>query len=254
MQSFWLVGPLVLLLAIVLAYALPRLVERFVPARYRESNLRSSMAVSSSITAPFMIFLGFMIVMLWTGMNTASTAVQREADSLRNIDALVDQMGVATADQVRSDIIAYADLAIHEWEALADGHADADAEVAFRKVRNDVLSLAERGDVGVLVDHAVSQVLDAQVFRSERITAAENDLPLVLWIALLAGTLLYVAYIVLTDTGPLASRVAITFIALGVIGVSLLLVSMLDNPFRGDIRSDPAPFTDLIDRLTAPAH
>ncbi len=250
MQSFIVVGPLVLVLALALAILLPRIAERFVPAKYREANLRSSLAVSSSITAPFMIFLGFMIVMLWTQMNAASTAVQNEADSLRNIDALVDQLGVGTADRVRADIVAYATAAVDEWDALADGHTTASAEGAFRAVRDEILALAQSGQEGVLVEHAVSQVLAAQTYRSERITAAQSDLPPVLWIVLLIGTALYVAYIVLTDTGPLASRFAITFVALGVIGVSLLLVFMLDNPFRGDIRVGPAPFEALIDGLT----
>lgn len=254
MQSFAVVGPLVLLLAFLLAVALPRLVERFVPARYRESNLRSSQAVSSSITAPFMIFLGFMIVMLWTQMNDASSAVQQEADSLRNIDALVDQMGVPTAQRIRTDIIAYGRLAVDEWDALADRREDPAAQAAFRTVRDDVLALADQGGTSVLVDHAVSQMLDAQHYRSERVTASQNDLPPVLWIALAFGTFLYVAYIVLTDTGPLASRVVITFIALGVIGLSLLLVSMLDNPFRGDIKTSPAPFSILVDGLSSPEH
>lgn len=254
MQSFIVVGPLVLVGALALAILLPRIAERFVPAKYREANLRSSLAVSSSITAPFMIFLGFMIVMLWTQMNSASTAVQNEADSLRNVDALVSQLEVETADRIRSDVVAYARAAIDEWDALANGSTTANAEGAFRTVRDEVLALARDGQEGVLVDHAVSQVLAAQTYRSERITAAQSDLPPVLWIVLLIGTALYVAYIVLTDTGPLASRFAITFVALGVIGISLLLVFMLDNPFRGDIRTDPAPFQALIDGLASTGH
>ena len=251
MQSFVVIGPIVLLVAFTLAIVLPRVAERWIPAHRRESNLRSSMAVSSSITAPFMVFLGFMIVMLWGQMNDASAAVLDEADALRNVDALVDQMGADTADRVRADIVAYADAAAHEWSSLAEGRADPKADAAFRTVRDEVLSLVQRGQEGVLVDHAVAQVLDAQAFRAKRITAARSDLPAVFWVILLVGTALYVAYIVLTDTGPLGSRVAITFIALGVIGVSLLLVAMLDNPFRGDIRTDPLPFQTLVQELSA---
>jgi hypothetical protein len=251
-QSFVVIGPLVLLVALVLALVLPRAAERWLPAPSREANLRSSLAVSSSITAPFMVFLGFMIVMLWGQMNAATEAVLNEADALRNVDALVDQMGTDTAGRIRADIVAYADAAVAEWDALAEGRADPKAEAASRAIREEVLSLVDRGQEGVLVDHAVSQVLDAQAFRSERVAAAQSDLPPVFWIVLLVGTAFYVAYIVLTDTGPLTSRVAITFIALGVIGVSLLLVSMLDNPFRGDIRTDSLPFQMLVDDLSTP--
>jgi len=252
-QSFAVVGPLVLLLVLVLALVLPRLVERLVPAHHREANLRSSMAVSSSITAPFMIFLGFMIVMLWTQMNDATTAVQRQVDSLRNVEALAYQMDATTYGKIRWDIVQYARLGVAEWDVLANGHEDPAAAAAFRTLQADVLALASQGG-GTLVDHAVSQILDAQSYRSQLVTAGESDLPPVLWIALFVGTALYVAYIVLTDTGPLASRFAITFIALSVMGLSLLLVSMLDNPFRGDIRTSPAPLVDLVTTLSAPTH
>ncbi len=252
MQSLVVIGPAVVLLTLVLAVGLPVVAERWLPAKHREANLRSSLAVSSSITAPFMVFLGFMIVMLWGQMNDASAAVVDEADALRNVDALVDQMGSDTADRLRADIVTYAEAAVAEWPALAEGRADPKAEAAFRTVRDEVMDMVQEGQVGVLVDHAVSQVLDAQAFRSQRVTAAQSDLPPVFWLVLLAGTALYVAYIVLTDTGPLRSRVAITAIALGVMAVSLLLVSMLDNPFRGDIRTDPLPFQALVDQLRRP--
>ncbi|MCU0505231.1 MAG: DUF4239 domain-containing protein [Chloroflexi bacterium] len=252
MQSLVVIGPAVLVVALVLALILPLIVERWLPAHHREANLQSSLAVSSSITAPFMVFLGFMIVMLWGQMNEASAAVIDEADALRNVDALVDQMDPDTADRLRADIVAYAEAAVAEWPALAEGRADPAAEAAFRTLRDAVLSMVQRGQEGVLVDHAVSQVLDAQAFRSERIAAAQSDLPPVFWVVLLVGTALYVAYIVLTDTGPVRSRIAITFIALGVMGVSILLVAMLDNPFRGDIRTDPQPFLVLGAELTQP--
>jgi hypothetical protein len=254
-QSFAIVGPLVLALTLVLAYALPRLVERYVPARYRESNLKSSLAVGGSIASPFMLVLGFMIVMLWTQMNDASTAVQKEADSLRNIDALVDQMDSTTSGKIRWDIVTYARSAVGEWDSLANGRSSPEATMAFRTLRDDVLALANSGGGGgTLVDHAITQILDAQSFRSERITAGQNDLPAVLWIALLVGTALYVSFIILTDTGPLASRVAITFIAVGVVGLSLLLIAMLDNPFRGDIQTSSAPLVYLEQSLSAPTH
>lgn len=250
MQSLTVALPLVFLASLALAIVLPLVVGRLVPDRIREANLRSSLAVSSSITAPFMIFLGFMIVVLWGQMNDASSAVQQEVDALANVDALVDQMDPVVAQRLRGDIRAYVTEAIAEWDALAEGHPTIAARRAFITVRNEVLGLAANpAGSEILEGRAVDQVLEAQTYRSERMTAASADIPAALWIALFVGTLLYVAYIVITDTGPLVSRIAMSFIALSVIGLSLILVSLFDNPYRGDIRASPQPFVDLLARL-----
>jgi vacuolar-type H+-ATPase subunit I/STV1 len=94
-------------------------------------------------------------------------------------------------------------------------------------------------------------MLVAQVHRSDRISAANQDIQGVLWLALLVGTILYIAYIALTDTGPLRSRIVMMFLAVSVVGLILLLIALLDNPYRGDVQADPVPFVELVDELEA---
>ena len=123
MQSFILIGPLVLAVSVALAILLPRLAERFFPAAFRASNQQSALIVGGTIASPFMIILGFMIVILWGQMDGANAAVQREADALRNVDALMEYVDAATSQRVRADIEAYARLAVDEWPSLSEGHA-----------------------------------------------------------------------------------------------------------------------------------
>jgi ABC-type multidrug transport system fused ATPase/permease subunit len=253
-QSIAIIGPILLLLAIALAILVPYLVGRVLPDHHREGNLRSSTAINSTVAAPFMLVLGFMVVVLWGQINDAQKAIQQEADALRDIAALVGRLDPSMSAPVQAELLAYAKAAAAEWPSLGDGNASPDAVRAFNALRDAVLALPEQsagaGDT-VLIDHAVDQMLVAQVHRSDRISAANQDIQGVLWLALLVGTILYIAYIALTDTGPLRSRIVMMFLAVSVVGLILLLIALLDNPYRGDVQADPVPFVELVDELEA---
>jgi len=253
-QSFIVIGPILLLFAIALAVVVPYLVGRLLPDHPREGLLKSTLATGGTMVSPFMLVLGFMVVVLWGQINDAQKAIEREAVALRDINALVDRLDPSISGPVRADVLAYVEAAVAEWPALGQGDASPDADRAFIKLRDAVLALPRQSkgsSDSVLIDHAVDQMLVAQGYRSDRISAASQNIQGVLWLALIVGTILYVAYIALTDTGPLRSRMVMMFLAVSVVALILLLIAMLDNPFSGDVKADPAPFLRLIDELGA---
>ena len=86
--------------------------------------------------------------------------------------------------------------------------------------------------------------------REARISAAAQNIQGILWVVLIIGTILYIAYVAVTDTGPLRGRMLMMFLAVAVVALILMLISMLDNPFNGDVQADPSAFTDLVTTLT----
>jgi hypothetical protein len=253
-QSIVIIGPILLLLAIAVSICVPYLVGRLLPDHHREGLLKSTLATGGTMVSPFMLVLGFMVVVLWGQINDAQKAIERETVALRDISALVDRLDPSIGGPVRADVLAYAEAAAAEWPALGQGDTSPDADRAFIALRDSVLALPGQsratGD-SVLIDHAVDEMLVAQGYRSDRVSAANQGIQGVLWLALIAGTILYVAYISLTDTGPLRSRMVMMFLAVSVVALILLLIAMLDNPFSGDVKADPAPFLQLVRELGA---
>jgi hypothetical protein len=150
-------------------------------------------------------------------------------------------------------VIAYANAAAAEWPSLGTGSPSGEAVAAFHVLRDAVLALPRQvtdSADAALSDKAVDRMLAAQGYRSDRLSAASTDIQGVLWLALIVGTILYIAYLALTDTGPLRSRMVMMFLAVAVVALILMLISMLDNPFSGDVQADPAPFTRLVKDLT----
>jgi len=173
--------------------------------------------------------------------------------ALGDIAALADNLPQSIGQPVRDDVIVYAKAAAAEWPSLGNGEPSAEAAAAFHALRDAVLALPRQATDSAsasLSDKAVDQMLAAQGYRSDRLSAASSDIQGVLWLALIIGTILYIAYLALTDTGPLRSRMVMMFLAVAVVALILMLISMLDNPFSGDVQADPAPFTRLVTDLT----
>jgi hypothetical protein len=252
-HSLVIIGPILLGVALVLAIVVPTVVGRVLPDQHRQGLLKSTLATGGTLVSPFMLVLGFMVVVLWGQINDAQKAIERESVALGDIAALVDYLPQSIGQPVSDDVIAYATAAAAEWPSLGNGVPSAEAVRAFRALRDAVLALPRQATDSAdatLSDKAVDQMLAAQGYRSDRTSAASTDIQGVLWLVLLVGTILYIAYIALTDTGPLRSRMVMMFLAISVVALILMLISMLDNPFNGDVQADPAPFTNLIRDLT----
>jgi HAMP domain-containing protein len=253
-HSLIVIGPILLAVAIVIAVAVPTLVGRVLPDHHREGLLRSTLATGGTLVSPFMLVLGFMVVVLWGQLNEAQKAIERESVALGDIAALVDTLPPSIGQPVRDEVVAYAQAAAAEWPSLGQGQPSDQAVAAFHSLRDAVLLLPRQvtGSADVsLSDKAVDQMLAAQGFRSDRMSAATTDIQGVLWLVLIVGTILYIAYVALTDTGPLRSRMVMMFLAVAVVALILMLISMLDNPFNGDVQADSAPFTNLVRDLTS---
>ena len=254
MHSLIVIGPILLVAVVVLAVVVPVLVGRLLPDHHREGLLKSTLATGGTLVSPFMLVLGFMVVVLWGQINEAQKAIERESVALADIAALADTLPRSIGQPVRDDVIAYAAAAAAEWSSLGNGSPSAEAVRAFHDLRDAVLALprlsTDSADVA-LSDKAVDQMFAAQGWRSDRTSAASADIQGVLWLVIIVGTILYIAYIALTDTGPLRSRMVMMFLAVSVVALILMLISMLDNPFNGDVQADPAPFTNLVRDLTS---
>jgi hypothetical protein len=247
------IGPILLLIALVIAVVVPTLIGRYLPDQHRQGLLKSTAATGGTLVSPFMLVLGFMVVVLWGQLNDAQKSIERESVALGDIAALADNLPQSIGQPVRDDVITYAKAAAAEWPSLGNGDPSAEAVAAFRALRDVVLALPRQSTDSAdasLSDKAVDQMLAAQAYRSDRLSDASTDIQGVLWLALIVGTILYIAYIALTDTGPLRSRMVMMFLAISVVALILMLISMLDNPFSGDVQADPAPFTHLVRDLT----
>ncbi|MFB6840275.1 hypothetical protein [Streptomyces sp. NPDC056361] len=191
------------------------------------------------------IILAFVIVTLWTQLESTQTVVATEATDA----ALIARDSAAFPLPVRDRLDAALSGYVHgvvekQWPLMRAGTPDYDATAGSLQTVFDVLQSYEPKSPReeVFYEEAVSHLNDVAAQRRARLTMAEQQLPPLLQILAFGGALVLIPLTFLY--GMRRRRIQVLFVAsvAGLIGFSLLLVLVLDRPFAGDLSVSPAPY------------
>ena len=204
------------------------------------------------------ILLAFAGVLAWQDFRDASAAVESEAGvtSLlyRDLSVYGPEMNPArqaVRDYVRSVIV-------DGWPLLREGKRSPITEQKLLNVFNDVASVTP-GDErqSAIYQEVFSQLNQVVAMRRQRMAASRAQVPPVLWIVAVVGSILTIAYAsAFVSTRYASLMIAGTSVTIGLLFLFLLSV---DYPFRNRNGVSYQPFVELtsifdaIDRSTAAA-
>ncbi|WP_282697155.1 DUF4239 domain-containing protein [Streptomyces sp. CC208A] len=193
------------------------------------------------------IILAFVIVTLWTQLESTQTVVAAEATDL----ALVARDSAAFPPSVRAEVDTALRGYLHavvegQWPLMREGKPSHGATAGSLQAVFDVLQRYEPGTVReeVFYAEAADKLNDVAAQRRARLTAATQQLPPLLQILAFGGALVLIPLTFLY--GMRKVRIQLLFVAsvAGLIGFSLLLVLVLDRPFAGELSVSPAPYME----------
>jgi hypothetical protein len=102
------------------------------------------------------------------------------------------------------------------------------------------------GNLHALLLKSLVRLSDA---RHQRLLAADTTIPVVVWMMMLAGGGLTIAFGSLLGVQSLAMHIAMSA-ALAISGaLVLILIIALSNPFRGDFRVSTQPFDQVLAQI-----
>ncbi|QNS08350.1 bestrophin-like domain [Streptomyces xanthii] len=193
------------------------------------------------------IILAFVIVTLWTQLDSAQTIVSAEATDA----ALIARDARAFPTPVRADLDHAMSGYVHavvedQWPRMRSGQPSYGATETHLRSAFAVLQAYDpkNSREEVFYEQAVGNLNDIAAQRRARITMAEQELPPLLQVLAFGGAAVLIPLTFLYGMRRL--RVQILFVAsvAGLVGFSLLLVLVLDRPFAGDLSISPAPYRE----------
>ncbi|MEU3400261.1 DUF4239 domain-containing protein [Streptomyces filamentosus] len=193
------------------------------------------------------IILAFVIVTLWTQLESTQTIVAAEATDA----ALIARDAAAFPPEVRSGLDAALSDYVHavveqQWPLMREGRPQYGATERSLVAAFEVLQTYDPKTPReeVFYEEAVSHLNDVAAQRRARITMAEQELPPLLQVLAFGGALVLVPLTFLYGMRRL--RIQLLFVAsvAALIGFSLLLVLVLDRPFSGELSVSPAPYKE----------
>ncbi|MGW5422871.1 bestrophin-like domain [Streptomyces sp. NPDC003943] len=193
------------------------------------------------------IILAFVIVTLWTQLDSTQTIVATEATDV----ALIARDGAAFPAPVRDRLDGALSGYVHavvdqQWPRMRDGQPSYGATESHLVNAFEVLQGYDpKGPrEEVFYEQAVGHLNDVAGQRRARLNMAEQELPPLLQILAFGGAIVLIPLTFLYGMRKL--RIQLLFVAsvAGLIGFSLLLVVVLDRPFAGDLSVSPAPYKE----------
>lgn len=234
----------------VVAMAAAWLVDRWVPAARREANNEVAGMLFSIIGVVYAILLTFVTIAVWETSSAAEESARIEAHALLEIN----RYGVETAGTPLPGLVRqYATLVIgDEWPRLQAG-AD---------VSGDGARLIDAMWAGVdgqqpATDSAVLRQAEARAelrtlgeAREVRLSSATSGLPVTIWGALIASSVLVVVNSLLFGVPGRGSYLAMVGILAAVSALLLYTVYQLEFPFQRGEQIGPDVFDGVLHLLT----
>jgi hypothetical protein len=205
----------------------------------------------------YAVLLGLMLIAVWEKWDAAEATTTDEANELAGIFWWAHALPQPEGRHVQELVRFYARVVVEEeWPLMGQGGGSSpQAWATLDELRGTILGLElpkgakHRGYDQMRYSEMLEQLHDLGNARRERLLAAEQGLPPILWIVLILGGVITVGFTYLFGLeNTLVHLLMVGALAL-IISLSLFTVAALDQPFNGDIRIHPGAYEQDLERF-----
>jgi hypothetical protein len=231
---------IILLASVVLALAGMMLVRRSAKPSLLEPHNDVAGAAYQTLGTVYAILLAFVCVLAWQRFDTAGTEAYHEANTVTSLHEMAQSFSAPGRAQIDGGLLRYTQLVVDdEWERMASGEQSlaTDRSLGDLWQRYRELPTADRQEPEYA--QSLSQMTVLEDTRGVRLQTASGQIPRVLWVVLVAGAVVAIAFSYLFGVKNLWAQTLITVaLTLAIAGV-LVLTYVLDDPYRGAVRVRP---------------
>ena len=248
-------GLLIVAVAMVVAVGGLLLVQRLYSTERRKQANDVAGFIYAVLGVAYAVLLGLMLIAVWEKWNAAETVTTEEANELAGIFYFAHALPQPEGRHIQELVRSYSQVVVEEeWPLMAQGRSSPKAWATLDELRGTILGLnpptaQQTGYDQMRYNEMLVQLHDLGNARRERLLAAGQGLPPIMWIVLILGGVITVGFTYLfglEDT--LVHLLMVAALAL-IISMSLFTVAALDYPFNGDIRIHPAAYEQDLERF-----
>lgn len=220
------------------------LLKRIVRYETLKANHEVTGIIFGATSLIYSLVLAFVIIAVWNDYEELNRTIEQEADKLSGILAHAEELPDTIARPIQNAVREYAQLVVkNEWRTNPEKRI---VNTQLLRLRHKVYQIHSPGSSEQNILDLIDEDLgDADDLRRARISHNHSHVPGLVWMILIAGTVITIlsSYLFFVEPG----RLHFLFIALltCMIAMSLFLVYMLDHPFEGSTRVSNRPFVEL---------
>lgn len=236
-------GGVVILGSVLTAIAGLVVARRRIPLYVRERHTVAIGTIYAAVYVMFGLSAGFSLFSVWQQYQTARQTTEAEASRVETIYRLGGGLPEPGRGQVQQLAESYARAVVEEWPLLDRAQSSPRAETLLDELRRGVQEVEPATDAqGALRTQALAELAELEEDRVLRLVLVREGLPYILWVLLVVGGILTVAFPYLLGIDA-AWLHAVTVGGLTVL-VALILhvIGVLDYPFGISVGVKPEAF------------
>jgi len=249
-------GLLIVAVANLIAVGGLVLVQRLVSTERRKQHNDVAGFIYAVLGVAYAVLLGLMLVAVWEKWDAAEATTADEANELAGIFWYAHALPQPEGRHIQELVRSYERVVVEEeWPLMAQGRSSPKAWDTLDELRATILGLKPTTDAQQMgydqmrYNEMLEQLHELGNARRERLLAAEQGLPPILWVVLILGGVITVGFTYLFGLeNTLGHLLMVAALAL-IISISLFTVAALDHPFQGDIRVHPAAYENDLERF-----
>jgi hypothetical protein len=222
-------------------------VVRWIPrARGGDSDVKG--VFFGGVAVLYTVLLAFVVVTVWSDFSDAGKATQAEATRASALLRDATAFPVEVRQRVRRRVLEYVRVVVDdEWNTLASGRPSAAAIRAFDALWIEYANLRPRGqEAKTMYQESISRLNELGENRELRVFASQEKLPTPMWILLVAGFAVCIAFTYLFRMESLATQAIAVGAIASLVGFVLFLIFALQHPFAGDVQISADPFRHVL--------
>ena len=194
------------------------------------------------------VMLSFMVVTVWQEYDQAAATVQTEVNALCDLYHDASTLPQPVKGRVQNALALYVQTTIHdEWPLMREGlESEAAHHQAFRILQIVTTLKPATEPQQALQTDMISLTHAFNDARRQRLFDNRQAIPHILWWMLLFITVVTVASVYFFSVQNIRAHVIMTAALSAVIAAILVLISLFDLPFRGDIQIEPTAYSHVL--------
>ncbi|HEX3623005.1 MAG TPA: DUF4239 domain-containing protein [Acidimicrobiales bacterium] len=246
--NLWLLGTLLVVGIPLLVVAVQAAIRRIFPSIVEGEHNEVAGFLIAVVGVVYAVTLAFIVIVTWEEFNAARNTVDAEAAALRGVYRDTRALPEPAASQAGQQVVGYADeVSVAEWPAMSRGES---SPAAFGTLGDMFATLEGVKDLSPTQETFLSDALvrlnDVAGRRSDRISAAAESTPGVLWAAIILGGIVTLGFALLFGV----SNERLHYLMVGgfaaVLAVQVFVILVLSHPFAGTVRVSPEPFVRIV--------
>lgn len=248
-MSDWLWGMLIVGAVVGAAVGGMFAVRRAVSLSVLESHNEVAGFIYAVVGVVYAVLLAFIVIVVWEAHTDTETRASQEANSLADLFRNAEAFPEETKLRLRADLRRYATVVIdQEWRTMAARESSPDGWDAFYHLWQGYLQFAPRdAREQAWYAESLARLNELGDSRRLRLLSSSATVPALMWLVLIVGGLITVAFSYFFGTKNSRSQALMTAGLAATLALVLLLIADLERPFSGVIRVEPEAFQQVIE-------